>query len=491
MLLAVGTSPPLADYWQYFLLALNLSAAVITSSHAILWKRDSRSVLIWFALIWFVPLVGALLYFFFGINRIKRRAALIRQERQPISSRRSAQICRPETIKEQLQTSTTTTDLCAIATTLGRISDRPLLPGNRIEPLINGDQAFPLMLKAIRSAKQSISLSTYIFDDDPTGRAFAKELASAVKRGVQVRVLIDSTGARYSWPPITDLLKRLHIPFSRFLTASKLKRPLTLNLHNHRKIIVVDGKVGFTGGINIRHTNNLAANPRRPVQDLHFQVRGPVVAHLQTAFAEDWAYATKEHLSGETWFPKLRRQGKVLARGITDGPDEDMDKLIWSILAALNAATKNIWIMTPYFLPEAQIIAALNAAALRGVEVRVIVPEKNNLPFMNWAMNSTLWQLLQWDCKLYYSPAPFDHSKLMIVDDCWTMIGSSNWDARSLRLNFEFNVECYSRQLAAELTEYAHNKLATSRPITLEEINARPLPVKLRDGLMRLFSPLL
>jgi cardiolipin synthase len=491
MFAAAGSTNELLQYWQYFLLVLNLSIAVTASSHAILWKRDSRSALIWVSLIWFLPLLGSFLYSILGINRIKRRAAILRSDRLTVDSQPTAKPCSPSQINQRIGNDNTSTDLCAIATTIGNISKQPLLPGNRIEPLVNGDETFPAMRKAIASAKKSITLSTYIFDLDPTGARFAYELAQAKDRGVEIRVLIDSTGARYSWPPITERLAQLRIPYARFLPSMKLVRPLTLNLHNHRKIMVVDGRIGFTGGMNIRHSNLLKENPKNPVQDLHFELRGPIVAHLQSAFAEDWAYATNERLSGEDWFPRLRGHGDILARGITDGPDEDLDKLIWSMIAGLNAATKNVWIVTPYFLPEAQLIAALNAAALRGVNVQILVPKKNNLPFMNWAMSAMLWQVISRGCKLYATPPPFDHTKLMVVDDSWSLIGSANWDARSLRLNFEFTVECYSNRLARLLRQQIESKLATAQPITLQQLENRPYLIRLRDGLTRLLSPFL
>ena len=477
--------------WQVFLLLASLSIAATASGHAIIYKRDSRSALIWVSFIWFVPLLGSFLYFVLGINRIKRAAGLLRAHSMAFPQNFRVRPCPPHRISQRIDTCPTETDLCALANTIGKITKRPLLPGNRITPLLNGDQAFPRMLEGIRQARASITLSSYIFDLDPTGARFAFELSQAQARGVQVRVIIDSTGARYSWPPITERLSHFRIPHAHFFPKSKLSRPLTLNLHNHRKLMIVDGQIGFTGGMNIRHSNVLKNQPRRPVQDIHFELRGPVVGHLQATFAEDWAFATGERIRGEAWFPALGRSGKVLARGITDGPDEDLDILIWTIIAAVNAARKRVRIVTPYFLPEPQIIAALNAAALRGVDVQILLPEKNNLPFMSWATSAMLWQILARGCHVFFTPAPFDHSKLMTIDHCWSLIGSANWDARSLRLNFEFNVECYSTALALSLDQHIDSKLIAARPASQDELMRRPLPIKLRDGMIRLLSPFL
>ncbi len=480
-----------SQYWHYFLILVSIPLAFYASTHALIHKRHSHSALLWISFIWFLPLVGSALYFLLGINRIQRRATSLRASRATPPSRQQNMFCAPRALSESLPDPESATRLCALANTVGNLTQRPLLTGNQVLPLVNGDEAFPRMWEAITEAKKTICLSTYIFDHDDAGLQFAHLLAEAQQRGVEVRILVDSTGARYSWPPITDRLTALRLRHANFFPASKLNRTLTLNMHNHRKIMVVDGKVGFTGGMNIRHANQLQQQPKRPVQDIHFELKGSIVSHLQQAFAEDWAFATGERLTGKDWFPRLRSQGEILARGITDGPDADLDILTWTLIGGLNAATKNIRIVTPYFLPETRIIAALNAAALRGVRVQILIPEKNNLPFMSWATAAMLWQLLQKGCRVYRSPSPFDHTKLLTVDDEWTLIGSANWDARSLRLNFEFNVECYSRPLAQQLNQHIDEKLAAANEVTLQSVENRPFPIKLRDSAVRLLSPLL
>ncbi len=227
------------------------------------------------------------------------------------------------------------------------------------------------------------------------------------------------------------------------------------------------------------------------MRDLHFQLAGPVVSHLQEAFAEDWCFTTGEALHGPHWFPPLENAGPVIARGITDGPDEDFEKLRWTILAAISAAKKSIRIATPYFLPEPTIVTALNLAAMRGVAVDILLPLKSNLPIVHWASQAMWWQVLGHDCRIWLSPPPFDHSKIFVVDDAWSLIGSTNWDPRSLRLNFEFNVECYDPQLAQVLSEWFNAQLKVSHQTSLAEMDRRSLPIRLRDGIARLFSPYL
>jgi cardiolipin synthase len=419
-----------------------------------------------------------------GVNRIRRRAIKL-----GVHKTFSRDI--PENLGEPEHDGAE--HLKHIARVVSRVVTQPLTAGNKIEPLVNGDAAFPAMLAAIESAKKSVTLCTYIFDNDASGKQFVSALERAVHRGVAVRVLIDSAGTRYSWPPITYKLRHAKIPFAKFLPASIFTpwRVATINLRNHRKSLVVDGGTAFTGGMNIRHGNVLADRPKSPVQDLHFRVEGPVVTELQEAFANDWAFMTDEILDGEIWFPEAQEAGDVIARVIMDGPDSDFENARWTLLAALAEAQTSVKILTPYFLPDNALITALNLAALRGVRVDIILPAKNNLPFVHWASRAMWWQVLERGCHVWLTPPPFDHSKLMIVDGHWVLLGSANWDARSLRLNFELNVEGYGREFARQMEKVIEKKISAAREVTLAEVDKRSLPAKLRDAIARLFSPYL
>jgi cardiolipin synthase len=475
----------LSQFWPHLVAGFDLLAAVLASCHALLYKRDSRAATLWIGIVWLMPVLGPILYLVFGVNRIRRRAIKLGVH-QTISRPIPDDLGEPQHDGAE--------HLKMLARVVGRVVERPLTPGNKIEPLVNGDEAFPAMLAAIDSAKKSISLVSYIFDNDPAGNQFIDALRRAIEEhGVEVRVLVDAAGTRYSWPPIIHVLRRAKIPYAKFLPSSLLQpwRVATINLRNHRKVLVVDGQTAFTGGMNIRHGNVLARKPKSPVQDLHFRVEGPVVTRLQEAFVNDWAFTTGEILDGNNWFPELKESGIVIARVIADGPDADFDKLRWTLLSALAEAQTSVQIVTPYFLPDQTIVAALNLAALRGVRVDIILPAKNNLPFVHWASRSLWWQVLQRGCHVWLTPPPFDHSKLMIVDGHWVFLGSANWDARSLRLNFELNVECYGREFADEMEKVIVKKMLGAHEVTLTEVDARSVPGKLRDAIARLFSPFL
>jgi len=466
-----------------------MGLALAASLHAALHKRDSRAAALWVLFIWLSPALGPLLYWLFGINRIHRRASAIRSKRVRAaahSRRRKATKPPRDPLPPDLPA-----HLRGLARATDKIAPFPLSGGNRIRPLVNGDEAYPRMLEAIARAERTISFSTYIFDNDPTGRQFARALGEACRRGVQVRVILDDAGARYSWPSILGQLRRLGAPTARFHPRPLFLRLAALNLRNHRKILVVDGCLGFTGGMNIRHGNRLALRPRRGIRDLMFEVQGPLVRQLQEVFAEDWLFCAGEVLEGPEWFPPLSPQGEAVGRGIPDGPDEDLDRLALTIHAAVSSVRERLAVATPYFLPERDLISALNTAALRGARVQILLPAANNLPFIHWASEAMWWQILKWGCEIRLSPPPFDHSKLLLADGFWTLIGSANLDPRSLRLNFEFNLECYDRSLAREMGRWFDARWRRARPVTLEEVDARPLPIRLRDGLARLAAPFL
>jgi len=475
--------------WGVVAVTLTVLLSVIASAHAVLYKRDSRAAVGWVGLIWLAPIVGPVLYVLLGVNRIKRLATeqraqhpLLRSGEFPTAQpRRRTSVALPSPVRH----------LHTLAELVDRVAARPLTSGNAVRPLLNGDEAYPAMLEAIDAATRSIALSTYIFDNDHAGQLFLDALERAVRRRVEVRVLIDGVGARYSRPSIVKELRERNVPVALFGRTLLPWRMPYMNLRSHRKIMVVDGQVGFTGGMNIREGCLIERPAKSPVRDLQFRIEGPVVGHLMQTFAQDWVFTAHEQLTGWLWFPTLQEVGEVVARGVNDGPDEDFERARLVFLGALACAERSVRIVTPYFLPDAGLISALNVTALRGVDVQIIVPEKNNLVIVQWASTAQLWQVLLRGCHVFQTPPPFDHSKLMLVDDGWALFGSTNWDPRSLRLNFEFGVECYSTELTERLSRLVERKLEGARRIRLADVDGRALPVKLRDGVARLAAPYL
>lgn len=474
-------------WWPYAAGAFVAALSLVASAHVVVRKRDVRAAIGWVGLIWLVPFFGTVLYGAFGLNRIRRRATELYniRRRLPISTPAALSIARLGTA------SAVAPELVALARLSEKLSGRPLLRGNKVDILENGDAAYPAMLEAITGARRTVALASYIFGDDRAGSRFVAALAAAVARGVEVRVLVDGFGARYTWPPVHYALKRLGVRNALFLPRVQEAGLAFFNLRNHRKVLTVDGRVAFTGGMNIQARNIHADDPPRKVRDVHFRIEGPLVGQLQEAFAEDWAFSTREVLEGPDWFPVLAEVGNTTARVISDGPDGDIEVLRTVIIGALSSAQESVRIVTPYFLPDPGLISALAVAALKGVRVDIVLPSHVNIPVVGWAAAAQLWQVLQPGCRVFYSPLPFDHAKLMVVDRKWSLFGSTNWDPRSLRLNFELDVESYCAECAAAIDDLISERVAGAREITLEDVDKRTLPVKVRDGVARLMSPYL
>jgi cardiolipin synthase len=477
------------DLWPAVITVAWLVSAAWVTVDAALRKRHVPAAIGWIGLAWLAPVVGAFAYYLLGINRV-RRAATALERRVPGESRRDRRALAGFVLDAECDAGRLG-ELAGLARLGAVVTGNPLLHGNRIEPLPDGDAAFPAMLAAIERARRSVTLVKYIFDNDAAGAAFRDALAAAVRRGVEVRVLVDDVGARYSRPTIVGALREAGVPVATFLPSRVPRLFHYANLRNHRKIMVVDGHVGFTGGMNIRAGHWQACKPGTPVQCVHFRVEGPIVEDLQATFCEDWLFATGERLVGPTWFAAVAAAGHVVARGVPDGPDADLDNLMRIMLGALAVARRRVRVVTPYFLPDEPLLRAMQVAALRGVEVDIVLPARSNVPVMDWAMAPQLPWLVETGCRVHRTPPPFDHSKLFVVDGTWSLIGSTNWDARSLRLNFEYNLECYDAALAARLDTIVDRKIAGARRMDGTEFARQPFVLRLRDALARLLSPYL
>ncbi len=472
----------LQAFWLHLLGAVSVVLSVLATAHILLHKRDTSAALSWTGFVWLVPIIGVLLYVGFGINRIRRRAKLLRYhgDRTPPT--------RTDEIVGRRSGFSSGDQWSGLRTVLDHVTGTELTTGNRLSVLEDGDKAYPAMLAAIDAAERSIALVTFILGNDIWGRRFVEALVAAEQRGVEVRVLVDGAGQYYTWPPIGRLLRRTSLRWAFFLHSVWPWRMPYINLRNHRKILVIDGHLGFTGGMNLRAKH--AGSPPE-ARDLHFRVEGPVVAQMMAVFADDWAYTCGEALGGEPWFPSLAPVGDAMARGIPDGPDEDYDKFRWALLAGLGQAEHRVLVVTPYFLPDEGLIAAIDHAALRGVVVDILLPGVNNWPFVQWASNPLVRQVVSAGCRVWMTSGPFDHSKYMVVDSTWCLVGSANWDPRSLRLNFEFNLEAYDASLATYLETLGAKHRTSARLVSLASLEKRLLLTRLRDGAARLLTPYL
>lgn len=457
---------------------LHIALAGAVTLHVLERKRDVAAAVAWIGVAWLSPVVGSALYFLFGVNRVQRRAYR--------AGRRHSMgwVNDPATFLNPRHD-----HFAPLERAIGVLTGRPPRLGNNVAMLRNGDEAYPPMLAAIAAARTSIMFSSYIFEADGTGMKFIAALQAAKARGVAIRVIVDGIGSGYWYSPVHRRLVEAGIPVARFMHTLVPWRMAFLNLRSHKKILVTDGSRAFIGGLNIADANLLAANTHHPVRDMHFDVTGPVVTQIAEAFATDWHFCTGERLGGEAWFPALKEAGTAAARIITSGPDQDVYKIEFAKLQAIGCAQRSIKILTPYFLPDERLMSALVLAAMAGVAVDVVIPEASDHAFLDWAMRAHVAPLLRAGGRVWRAPLPFEHSKLFAVDEGWSLIGSANWDMRSLRLNFELNMEVCCPQFGALVSGAIERRQGNA--LTLAELTARPLPIRLRDSAVRLLLPYL
>jgi cardiolipin synthase len=475
---------PVNDIWQGLLhlrhdvaLGIGMVLALLVTLHVLLRKREVASAVGWIGLVWFAPILGAIGYAILGVNRVRRRARLLRPQDAGPDSRSERP---PLKIDDELT---------QLDRAIGHITGRQLRAGTEVQAFHNGDAAYPPMLAAIAAARHSIGMSSYIFRNDEWGGRFLAALCDAHKRGVAVRVLIDGIGGNWLRSPAYHRLRHEGVPAARFMHSPLPWRMPFINLRNHKKILVVDGTVGFTGGMNIGDENVMQTHPKEPVQDMHFRIQGPVVTQLVQAFLDDWSFVTGEDISGDAWLPECAKSEGPPARVMTAGPDQDIEKIEFAVLQAIACARHSVAVMTPYFLPDERLLTALAVAAMRGVALDIVVPGKSNHRLVDWATRANVGPLLSEGVRIWQCPPPFRHSKLMVVDDEWCLIGSSNWDIRSFRLNFELNMEVYDRDLAATLNDVMRK--SRGKPLTEADIQARTVLMRLRDSAARLMLPYL
>lgn len=480
-------------YWPYILFTLSVVAGASAAIHAAMTKEEVRSAIGWVGVIMLSPIVGALLYLMAGINRIRRN--VISDRRSLLKSRRARAELAAHDVDEKCVIDTYGYRFRALKILGDRVTHHRLTGANGIVTLATGDEAYGEMLEAIAAARRSILLETYIFDRDRIGIRFAEALSAAAQRGVEVRVLIDAVGARYSVPSVLGMLRDGGVSVEVFNgnVIMGLRLPYA-NLRTHRKILVIDGEVAFTGGMNIREGFSWEINGEKCAFDTQFKVSGPIVADLFAIAASDWEFASGKPLEGEAWAIEpleARPERPIFMRAVASGPDHSVETNHKMLMGAFSVARRSIRIVSPYFLPDRELITALITAARRGVEVDIVVPSANNLTLVDRAMTAQFDQILKNYCRIWRASGRFNHSKLLAIDGTWSYVGSSNLDPRSLRLNFEIDLEILDRQFAEALEQNIDKAIASATEVTLKALRERPFLVRLVERVLWLGSPYL
>ena len=479
-------------YWPHILVALSIVLGVPAAIHATMTKEEVRAAIGWVGVIMLSPVVGPLIYAIGGVNRIRRKT--LNLSREGLLAAGWHHMAEYDVSNEHMQAAYggALAAMQRVGDTVGRCK---LTSGNRIDLLSTGDEAFAAMLAAIAAAERSILLETYIFDRDPAGERFVAALSDAVARGVQVRVLIDAVGARYSIPSIVSDLQRANVPTDVFNgnIVMGLRLPYA-NLRTHRKILIVDGSVAFTGGLNIRAGFCAEFSGEAAALDTHFRLTGPVVSDLFRIAYEDWRFSGGDELAGEAWQiapPPDAPETGMLARVVPSGPDKSLEANHRMLMGAVSVARRHIRIMSPYFLPDRELISAILTAARRGVEIDIIVPSANNLKLVDLAMTAQFDQILKHGCRIWRASGAFNHSKLTVIDGAWAYIGSSNIDPRSLRLNFEVDIEVIDAGFADLIGRRIAAALSSAEEVKLDDLRARPFAQRLVERITWLGSPYL
>lgn len=460
----------------YVLTAIGVVIVVISEN------RNPLKTISWVLVLLLLPLVGLLFYYFFGEDHRKKR--LISRKMHKKINRKTLERT------ELLETLHPPQQYSGLVNLLNKLKDSPLYGGNKITFYTNGIDKFEALFEEMRKAKKHIHLQYYIFMDDEIGNKTKDILIEKAREGVEVRVLYDAMG---SWGTKNSFYKSMEVEGIHVEPFLKVAFPILtsrVNYRNHRKVVVIDGEVGFMGGMNIadRYVKGVKYGIWR---DSHFKVEGKGVHGLQTSFIIDW-YATKnELLVANKYFPTLVSKGECMMQIATSGPTGEFKQIHQGIFHAITNAKEYVYIQTPYLIPTDSLMLAIQTAALSGVDVRIMIPEKSDTTFVQIASMSFIKDFLEARVKICLFKDGFLHSKLMVIDDNLTITGSANMDVRSFEHNFEIDAFIYDRNTALKAREIFMDDLSCSRLVDLDEWNTRPRYKRLAESFLRLFTPLL
>lgn len=488
-------------YWVVFSTLMHLSAFTFVCIHALRRRRNASATLLWIFIAWSFPIVGPLIYIGFGIDRVSDKGRLKKIANELLHRQHSEQHREYCTftawhLNHRIPSKNVTSSLFRkLNTAIDRIhSDQHLVRGNHFELLQCGDEAYPQMLKAIRSAQNHIHFECFIIQPDDTSHEFMELLKQKAESGVKVRLLFDRFGSTYAY--LGGFFRKYkHIPNFHLIgwtQANPLKRQFQINLRNHRKTLIIDGETAFFGGINLSKENRMSKD-KPAIRDYHFRAEGPIVHELQLSFLRDWHFMTNtstKELLDQQLFPQVNPCGEAYARIIDSGPDHP-DLISEVLFNSIVLARKKILLTTPYFVPPPDLLKALRSAALRGVDVRLLIPEKNNHRYAGLASKALYEELLTSGVRIFERKPPFLHAKSLVIDSELALVGTVNFDVRSIELNYETSALIADNELIRELNSVFAEEIKNSTEILLPEWNKRSTDQRLAENLCSLMSPVL
>lgn len=482
----------LTEYWQEitaWTAAIDLVVILLVVPWVLSIKKEAISAIAWCLLVIFIPIFGAIAFVFLGWQSVHRPLKRKRLHRRAYRGRNPAS--RPLSAHESEASEDEDVTWEGMGRLARRLDGDPVTGGNRVVLYHDGDSAFADMFAAIHAAQHHIHLEFFIFQYDDLGRKLLDVLIEKLKAGVEVRLLYDAMGSRHiGWWRLRQF-RQAGGKHAAFLPLSLWRRRIQVNLRNHRKILVTDGKVGFTGGLNVGD-EYLGKNEKLGYwRDTMIRVEGPAVESMQRTFVEDWNFASGEQLEGERYFCSELSRGESDVQVIQSGPDQEVKAIREIYFAAILKARRRLWITTPYYVPDSGLRDALCLAGRTGIDARLLLPMKADHTAVHYASLYYIRDLLDAGVKVYQYTNGFIHSKVWLADGQWASVGSANLDNRSLLLNFELNCMIYSPKIVAELEEQFERDLALSIRIEPSVFQKRPISTKLAENFFRLFSPVL
>jgi cardiolipin synthase len=472
----------------------HVSLAFALSLHILFHKHRPAAAILWLAVVWAAPGIGALGYAAFGVDRVRRHAserAVVQRALRHVSA--PASLAAPRGADADALSGHPAEHI--FRATDPAVRPHRVLPGNRSELLVDGDEFYPALFAAIEDAESSINLQTFILTADQTGRRLRELLIGKASEGLEVRVLYDRFGSTIAH--VTGFFrsaKRAGVRVGSISQANPLKGRFQINLRNHRKLVVIDGRVGFLGGMNIDDRNLSTTASGDPDRDYQVRVEGPAVTDMQDVFVADWYFATREDpqaMDGPGFYPPPSTVGDGLVQIVPGAPERGGRGLAHAYFAALVSARESIDIVTAYFVPDETILEALRFAAFRGVRVRLVLPARSNHWYTSYAARSLYEPLLAAGVGIYERDPPFMHAKALVVDGAYAMLGSANLDYRSLHLNYELNVEIADSRFLERLLRQIESEIDVSRHISAEQHAARSTVRRMTENLCFLFQPML
>jgi cardiolipin synthase len=450
-------------------------------------RRDPESVLAWLFAVVTLPVVGFVLYLVFGFKYFKSRAFGLKSTGDQAILARVRQGLEPGVPDQTEHNIAQLPEYADLARLLWADSAAFLTVGNRVEVFTNGSDKFEALFQEIHAARSHIHLEYYLLRDDALGERLLQALEAKAREGVEVRLLYDDLGNEISRLRYRTLVQA-GAKVSGFYRALLPSVGFRINYRNHRKIAVIDGTVGFTGGFNIGE-EYLGHGPLGPWRDSAVRIHGEAVRALQLRFLLDWNYATKERLKfAAPYFTTASPVGSAAVQIVSGGPDTTWNPPREQYVKMVGSAKRTCYLQTPYFIPDVSVMTALRIAALSGVDVRVMIPTKPDQPFVHWASLSNVGELLDAGVRAFSYDDGFLHAKTITIDDAVTSIGSANWDLRSFKWNFESNAVIYDPAFAERYRHSFEDDMTKSTEITSASYAKRSGGVRFKEAICRLFS---